>query len=88
MNSEEDIGELLTQEIAARARLEPEQIRPAAHFLLDFGMSSIDVLRVLAFAEKTFSIRFPDEQLAELTTLNKVVEAIRVHQREQSVEEQ
>jgi acyl carrier protein len=69
-------------EIAARLRLRPEEIEPDAHFIMDLGMSSLDVLCVLAFAEKSFSTRIPDDVLSGLTTLNKVVEAVQSHQLE------
>ncbi len=81
MNANDDITGKLTQEIASRARLEPEQIEPDAHFIRDLGLSSLDMLSVLAFVEKSFSTRFSDEVLADLTTLNKVAEAVRGHQR-------
>lgn len=51
-------------------------VDPDAHFLFDLGMSSLDLLAVLAFAEKSFATRFPDEYLSELTTLNKISAAI------------
>jgi acyl carrier protein len=86
-NSTHSITKLLTQEIAARARLTPDQIQANAHFSVDLGLSSLDLLSMLAFAEKTFSIHFPDHVLAELTTLNKVVEAVRVRQQQQMVDE-
>ncbi len=87
MNANDDITGKLTQEIASRARLEPEQIEPDAHFIRDLGLSSLDMLSVLAFVEKSFSTRFSDEVLPKLTTLNKVVEAVRTYQREQTVVE-
>lgn len=83
MHSTDDIIDRLTREIAARARLEPDQVEPDAHFLRDMGMSSLDLLNVLAFAEKSFATRFPDDRLSELTTLNKVIDAVRDHQRQQ-----
>ena len=87
MNTANDITERLVQEIATRARLKPDQVEPDAHFIFDMGMSSLDVLTVLAFAEKSFATRFPDELLPKLTTLNNVIEAVRTHQREQRVVE-
>ena len=77
MSSHDDIVGQLTREIASRAHLEPHEVDPDAHFLRDLGMSSLDLLSVLAFAEKTFGIRFPDERLSELTTLNQVENAVR-----------
>lgn len=84
MSNSNDIVEQLRQEIATRARLDLDQVKPDAHFVLDMGMSSLDLLSVLAFAEKSFSTRFPDEILADLTTLNKVDAAVREHQNQQS----
>ena len=86
MDAIESLAEQLTREIATRARLEPEQVEPDAHFIADMGMSSLDLLSVLAFTEKTFATRFPDERLRELNTLNKVIEAIRTYQTEMTGE--
>lgn len=88
IDAKSDIIEMLTQEIATRARLEPEQVDPDAHFIFDMGMSSLDLLSVLAFAEKSFDTRFPDQQLASLSTLNKVIEAVHALQRDKVVGEQ
>ena len=87
MNAD-DITAGLTAEIAKRAKLAPEQIKPDAHFVVDLGLSSLDMLGVLAFAEKTYGARFPDEILAELTTLSKAIEAVRTHQCERTEAEQ
>ena len=84
MNDSNDIVEQLRREIATRARLDLDQVKPDAHFVLDMGMSSLDLLSVLAFAEKSFATRFPDEILADLTTLNKVDAAVREYQNQQS----
>ena len=84
MNDSNDIVEQLRQEIATRARLDLDQVKPDGHFVLDMGMSSLDLLSVLAFAEKSFATRFPDEILADLTTLNKVDAAVREYQNQQS----
>ena len=84
MNDSNDIVEQLRHEIATRARLDLDQVKPDAHFVLDMGMSSLDLLSVLAFAEKSFATRFPDEILADLTTLNKVDAAVREYQDQQS----
>ena len=81
-----NVTEQLTREIAARLRTDTEQVEPDAHLLLDMGMSSLDVLSVLAFAEKTFSARFPDELMPQLMTLTKIVAAVHAHQHQQEVE--
>jgi len=77
----ESIVEQLTREIAERAKIRPDEVEPDAHFVLDLGLSSLDMLSVLAFAEKSFAVSFPDEELMDLTTLEKLTAAVRVHQR-------
>ena len=83
MSADGDIIDQLRQEIATRVRVQPGNIDPDAHFLFDLGMSSLDLLAVLAFAEKSFAARFPDECLSELTTLNKVNDAIQGYQQDE-----
>lgn len=86
MISHDHIIEHLKKDIATRVRLEPEQIEPDAHFVRDLGMSSLDLLNVLAFAEKHFSVRFPDELVGELTSLSKIIDAVSSGQIQQSVD--
>jgi len=83
MSTDSDIIEQLRQEIAARARVDAGEIDPDAHFLFDLGMSSLDLLAMLAFAERSFATRFPDECLSELTTLNKMGNAIHGYKQNQ-----
>ena len=83
MNGTSEIVDRLTAEIAARARMLPEQVGPDAHFIVDMGMSSLDVLCVLAFAEKDFAVSIPDEVLGDLTSLNKLADAV-CHYQEQA----
>jgi acyl carrier protein len=84
MNTSDNVIEQLTSEVARLARLDPGKVDPKAHFIIDFGMSSLDVLCVLAFAETTFTTKFSNEHLGELTTLNNVIEAVRNSQNEQT----
>ncbi|MDH3440421.1 MAG: acyl carrier protein [Gammaproteobacteria bacterium] len=80
MSADIDVIDQLRQEIATRVRVEAGEIDPDAHFLYDLGMSSLDLLALLAFAEKSFATRFPDECLSELTTLSKISDAIHGYQ--------
>jgi acyl carrier protein len=84
MTTSESTFKQLTQEVARLARLDPHKIEPNAHFIVDFGMSSLDVLCVLAYAETNFAMKFSNEHLGELTTLNNVIEAVRNSQSEQT----
>ena len=88
MTAAKNIAQQLRAEVATRAKLEPEKVESDAHFVIDLGLSSLDMLAVLAFAEKEFAARFPDEVLAELTTLSKAVAAVNHYQCHQKELEQ
>jgi len=77
MTGAADITELLRREIGARTGRDPDEIDVDAHFLADLGLSSLDLLSLLAFAEKSFALRFADDSLGDLTTVRRVVAAIR-----------
>ena len=71
-----DLRPRVIAEIAMHARVDPALVTPDAHLIMDLGLSSLDLLTVLAFAEEHFGARFPDEQLGTLTTLTKIEEAV------------
>lgn len=72
----------LVREIALRAHLDPARVTPDAHLVAELGLSSLDLLSVLAFAEEQFGARFPDELLATLTTLAGIEDAVGRHRRD------
>jgi acyl carrier protein len=71
--------ERITGEIAAHARVDPTTVRPDAHLVIELGLSSIDLLTVLAYAEQHYGAKFPDELLGTLTTLEKIEAAVLAH---------
>ena len=75
----EELRARATAEIAAHARVDPSKVAPDAHLILDLGLSSLDVLNVLAYVEEAFGARFPDELLGTLTTLRDIEEAARTY---------
>jgi acyl carrier protein len=71
-----DVVRELTVEIAARARLLPPAVGVDMHLIGELGLSSLDVLSVLAFAEKRFGVLFPDDEVPSLSTVRKIEAAI------------
>jgi acyl carrier protein len=67
---------LLVAQVAARARVAPDQVQPDAHLVLDLGLSSLEVLDVIAIVEQHSAVRFPDEQLATLTSIERIEDAL------------
>ena len=71
-----DLARDLAREIAACARVRPEAVTLDAHLVADLGLSSLDVLTVLAFAESRYGITFPDDDLHAMATLRGIERAI------------
>lgn len=75
INREETIKNL-SGEIAKIAEVEIEDVQPDTKFIEELGMDSMQLLEVLATLEKTYSIKVPEDELANLTTLNNVIAVI------------
>ena len=69
----------VVREIAQRARVEQARVTPEAHLVVDLGLSSLDLLSVLAFVEQTCGARFPDALLPTLVTLEAIGLAVSTH---------
>jgi acyl carrier protein len=70
---------MLVAQVAMRARIAPSEVRADAHLVVELGLSSLDLLDVIAYAEQRFNARFPDELLATLVTIEKIEEALFQH---------
>ena len=60
--------------IADIIEMDPSAIDPNAHLGEDLGMDSMMALEILATMEKKFKIRIPEEDLPNITTLNRAIE--------------
>ena len=70
------IADTIIAEVAARARITAAEVRSDAHLVTEVGLSSLDVLAVLAFVEERYRVLFPDEELVHLSTVEKIELAI------------
>ena len=55
---------------------EPNKIPPDAHLVQEVGADSMMALEILAALEKKYRIIIPEEKLKQMTTLNKIVQAV------------
>ena len=60
-------------QIVRAGKLDPEEVGPDTELVRELGMSSLELLDVLAFAEQTYDITIADEELVSLTTLRRMV---------------
>jgi acyl carrier protein len=69
----EKVQELIAENIPLR----PGEIRPDATLVKDLGLSSLEIVMVMARVESTFHLRFEAEDMAGFDTVASVVDAIR-----------
>ncbi len=78
MSREAELREIL----ARQTRLDVDGIGLDDDLVRELGVDSLAALRVLAAAEKSFRIRFPDERLGDLRTLRDVLDLIEEREKE------
>ena len=78
--SKEQIYEKLACEVSKRFEVPREVVEGDHDFVKRLGGDSIDVVELVVEVEDEFDIEIPDEDLDELTTLNKVTDYIYDHQ--------
>ena len=62
--------------IASTLHIRPDEIRPDANLILDFGADSLASVELLLALEDEFGIDIPDEEAEELTTVRQTIDAI------------
>lgn len=62
--------------LAKSAKVDPHAIDLDADLFMDFGIDSLEGLKLLALLEQRYGITIPDHELMHLNTLRRIVEAI------------
>ncbi|CAK1223868.1 acyl carrier protein [Fructobacillus evanidus] len=78
--TKEQIYDRLAKEAAQRFSLKAEKVSPDLNFAQDTSADSIDVVELVLEVEDEYNMEIPDEELDSLTTLQKVVDYVYVHQ--------
>ena len=56
--------------------VEPEDLKPQAHFFKDLGVDSIKAIEITVAIERYFKISIREDDIAGVTTLGKAAELI------------
>lgn len=56
--------------------VETEQITDDAHFIDDIGVDSLMALEVVVVLEKTYGVRLGENELRQVTTLNRAYQTL------------
>jgi acyl carrier protein len=63
--------------VAGILEMEPAQIDGEAKLVQDLGMDSMMALEIVASIEKKYKVKLPEQELQNVTTLNRVIELTR-----------
>ena len=56
--------------------VEPEDLKPQAHFFKDLGVDSIKAIEITVAIERHFKIEIKEDDIAGVTTLAKAAEVV------------
>lgn len=68
----EKVKELIAEQLC----ISPDDIADDANIVEDLGADSLDVVEMLMLLEDNFSIKIPDDQIANLKTVNDICKII------------
>lgn len=74
-----EVKETIRSLIAEIAEISPDEIRDDMSFKEGLEIDSMLVLEMLAELERVFSIRIPEGEVVEFTSLNSVAEVVQRH---------
>lgn len=77
MSSVVNVEEEVRQLVADILEVEPHTINPDAKLVEDLGMDSMMALEIVASIEKKYKIKLPEQELRNVTTLNRVIDTTR-----------
>jgi len=65
--------------VAGILELEPSQIEGEARLVQDLGMDSMMALEIIASVERKYKVKLPEDELANVKTVNSVSEIVKRH---------
>lgn len=71
-----DIEAKVKAAVAEQLSLNADEINTSASFMGDLGADSLDLVELVMAFENEFNITIPDEDSAELTTVQKVIDYV------------
>ena len=71
-----DIEAKVKAAVAEQLSLNADEINTSASFMGDLGAASLDLVELVMAFENEFNITIPDEDSAELTTVQKAIDYV------------
>ncbi|GAB4381284.1 MAG: acyl carrier protein [Calditrichia bacterium] len=70
MSLEEKVKDIIVDKLG----VDPEKVKPEAHFIDDLGADSLDTVELVMAFEEEFNIEIPDEDAQKITTVGSSIE--------------
>lgn len=72
-----EVEDTIRRYVAESAKLDPAAIEADTDLVQDLGLSSLELLNVVAFVEQRYRITVADRELVSLTTLRRIAAKVR-----------
>ena len=79
MSDESLVAQRVTAVLTQRLGISPELISPPAHLADDLGVDSGDAVEFALALEREFNVRLPDEVIADVQTVQDVIDLVGRH---------
>lgn len=74
-----DIMDRIREIVVEQLVVEPERVKPEAHFINDLGADSLGTVELIMSFEEAFDIDIPDEQAEQIRTVGDALVYIEQH---------
>jgi acyl carrier protein len=75
----DDVRAEMKKLIAVVTEREPEEVSDTAQFVDDLGVDSLMAMEVMVTVDKKFKINIPEEEFAQIRTVNDAVSTVMRH---------
>ena len=76
MNEGSGVAQRVVAVLTQRLGISPEFVTPTAELADDLGVDSVDAVEFALALEREFNVRLPDEVIAEVRTVQDVIELV------------
>ena len=79
MDQKQYVDDEVRSLVAGILELEPPEMDAEARLVQDLGMDSMMALEIIASLERKYRVKLPEAELANVKTLNSIVEIVKRH---------
>jgi acyl carrier protein len=73
------VEEKITNIVAEKLSVKPEEVVPEANFVDDLGADSLDLVELIMAMEEAFDMEISDEEAEKLQTVQDAINYIKAH---------